>query len=77
MKKLANVASKTSRLPAGIAVESEEAVFSRQRVLAAIGMAQAAMARKYAYTDQAITAMPHATTRCSWSCASMPLSSSK
>jgi prophage DNA circulation protein len=57
MKKLANVAGKTSALPEGVAVKSEEAVFSRQRVLAAIGMAQAAMARKYAYTDQALTAM--------------------
>ena len=57
MKQLANVASKTSTLPAGAAVESEEAVLSRQRVLAAIGMAQAAMARRYGYVDQALAAM--------------------
>lgn len=57
MKKLANVASKSSVLPEGVAVESEEAVLSRQRILAAIGMAQAAMARKYGYVDQALNAM--------------------
>jgi prophage DNA circulation protein len=57
MKQLANVASKTSTFPSGVAVESEEAVLSRQRVLAAIGMAEAAMARKYGYVNQALAAM--------------------
>ena len=57
MKQLANVASKSSKLPADTAVESEEAVLSRQRILAAMGMAQAAMARKYGYVDQSLTAM--------------------
>ncbi|TAI61847.1 DNA circularization N-terminal domain-containing protein [Bradyrhizobium sp. Leo170] len=57
MKRLANAASHTSSLPAGAAAESEEAVLSRHRVLAAIGMADAAMARKYAYVDEALAAM--------------------
>jgi prophage DNA circulation protein len=57
MRRLANQASGSSDLPAGAAVESEEAVLSRHRVLAAIGMAEAAMARIYSYIDEALAAM--------------------
>ncbi|MBO4228453.1 DNA circularization N-terminal domain-containing protein [Bradyrhizobium neotropicale] len=57
MKRLANAASHISTLPAGVAEESEEAVLSRHRVLAAIGMAEAAMAQKYGYVDEALAAM--------------------
>ncbi|MEY9235406.1 prophage DNA circulation protein [Bradyrhizobium japonicum] len=60
MKRLANAAATTSSssmLPAGAATESEEAVLSRHRVLAAIGMAEAAMARTYAYVDEALASM--------------------
>lgn len=61
MTKLANTAASTTKLPVGTAADSEEAVLSRQRVLAAIGMAQAAMARKYATIDQALAAMDQTT----------------
>jgi DNA circularisation protein N-terminus len=54
MRRLANAAAKTSVLPAG--AESEEAVISRHRVLAAIDMAEAAMGRKYATVDNALVA---------------------
>jgi|SRR6187402_904540 len=57
MRRLANAATASSTLPAGAAVESEEAVLSRHRVLAAIGMAEAAMSRTYAYVDQALAAL--------------------
>jgi prophage DNA circulation protein len=57
MKGLVNVASGTSTLPAGAAAESEEAVLSRHRILAAIGMAEAAMGRKYDYVNQALSVM--------------------
>jgi prophage DNA circulation protein len=57
MRKLANAATSSSTLPAGAAVESEEAVLSRHRILAAIGMAEAAMSRKYAYVNEALLAM--------------------
>lgn len=57
MAQLANVAAITTKLPVGTAADSEEAAFSRHRVLAAIGMAQAAMARKYVTIDQALAAM--------------------
>lgn len=57
MRRLANAATTSSPLPHGVAVESEEAVLSRHRVLAAIGMAEAAMSRKYAYVDEALAAM--------------------
>jgi len=57
MRRLANAATASSALPAGAAVESEEAVLSRHRVLAAIGMAEAAMSRTYAYVDQALAAL--------------------
>ncbi|MGY2987717.1 DNA circularization N-terminal domain-containing protein [Bradyrhizobium sp. USDA 4508] len=57
MRILANQASGSSVLPAGVAADSEEAVLSRHRVLAAIGMAEAAMARIYSYVDEALAAM--------------------
>jgi prophage DNA circulation protein len=57
MKRLANAATTSSILPAGSAVESEEAVLSRHRVLAAIGMAEAAMSRTYGYVNEALTSM--------------------
>jgi len=56
MRRLANAATASSTLPAGSAVESEEAVLSRHRILAAIGMAEAAMSRTYGYVDQALAA---------------------
>ncbi|KRR21363.1 hypothetical protein CQ14_06855 [Bradyrhizobium lablabi] len=57
MRALANQASGSSVLPAGVAIDGEEAVLSRHRVLAAIGMAEAAMARIYSYVDEALAAM--------------------
>jgi prophage DNA circulation protein len=57
MRRLANAATASSRLPSGAATESEEAVLSRHRVLAAIGMAEAAMSRTYAYVDEALSSM--------------------
>jgi prophage DNA circulation protein len=56
-KKLANAAAKTSTFPTGVARTSEEAVLIRHRTLAGVGMAQAAMARKYSTIDEALTAM--------------------
>lgn len=56
MKQLANKAAGTSMLPAGVAVESEEAVLSRFRLLAGVGMAEAAMGRKYVTVDEALAA---------------------
>ena len=56
-RKLANAATTSSRLPAGYAVESEEAVISRHRILSAINMAEAAMGRKYATIDESLAAM--------------------
>lgn len=57
MTKLANVAAKTSVMPAGGAAESEEAVLSRHHILAGIGMAEAAMAIRYPSVDEALRAM--------------------
>ena len=57
MRQLANAATSASKLPAGTAAESEQAVLSRHRILAAIGMAEAAMARKYTYVGEALSAM--------------------
>lgn len=57
MRNLANAAAINSTLPhAGGAAHAEEAVVSRHRILAGIGMAEAAMGRKYAYVDQALLA---------------------
>lgn len=57
MKKLANAAATTSTLPYGIPSDSEEAALSRHRVLAGIGIANAAMSKKYFTVDEALTAM--------------------
>lgn len=57
-RRLANVATTgTANLPAGYAVLSEEAVVSRHRIQSAIGMAEAAMGRKYATVDECLTDM--------------------
>lgn len=57
MRGLANVAAVSSTLPeSGGAAHAEEAAISRHRVLAGIGMAEAAMGRKYSYVDQALQA---------------------
>jgi hypothetical protein len=56
MRALANLAAVVSDLPAGVARESEEAVLTRFRTLAGIGMAEAAMARKYGYIGEALEA---------------------
>src|SRR5262245_29407463 len=56
-RRLANVASFSSKLSKDRAARSEEAVLGRQRILAAIGMAEAAMARKYSFLDQSLAAM--------------------
>ena len=57
MRRLANQASGSSTIPPGVDDQSEEAVLSRHRVLAAIGMSEAAMARSYTYVDEALQAM--------------------
>lgn len=57
MKKLANAAARMSVLPPGFAETSENAVLSRHRILAGVGMAQAAMAQKYVTIDDALLAM--------------------
>ena len=54
---LANVATSSKKLPPGIATESEQAVLSRHRILAAIGMAEAAMGKKYKTIHEALAAM--------------------
>src|SRR5262245_30242449 len=56
-RKLANVALSDKLLPAGPAQDSEQAVLSRQRLLAAVGMAEAAMGRKYSTIDEALNTM--------------------
>jgi hypothetical protein len=55
-RKLANAANTLTGLPYGPAVESDEAVVSRHRILAAIGMAEAAMGRKYVTIDECLAA---------------------
>jgi hypothetical protein len=54
---LVNAATVTSNLPAGAATDSDEAVVSRHRLLAAVGMAEAAMGRKYKTIDECLAAM--------------------
>jgi prophage DNA circulation protein len=54
---LANAATNSTSLPAGEGTLSDEAVVSRHRILAAIGMADAAMGRKYATIDECLAAM--------------------
>jgi prophage DNA circulation protein len=56
-RRLANEAANPSVMPIAAAVASEEAVLSRHRILAAIGMAEAAMGRVYTYIDECLTAM--------------------
>jgi len=56
-RKLANVAKVTPNLPVtGYAVETDEAAVSRHRVLSGIGMAEAAMGRKYSTIQEALNA---------------------
>jgi Mu-like prophage DNA circulation protein len=55
-RRLANTATTATGLPPGPATESDEAVVSRHRILSAIGMAEAAMGRKYVTVDEALTA---------------------
>ena len=55
-RKLANVANTLAGLPYGPAAESDEAVVSRHRILAGIGMAEAAMGRKYPTTEECLAA---------------------
>jgi len=56
-RRLANASSSSSKLPAGPAADSEEAVLSRHRVLSAIGMAESALGRKYKTIDENQEAM--------------------
>ena len=56
-RRLANVAVASSDLPPGPATKSEEAVISRHRILAAIGMAEAAMGRRYTTIHDCLAAM--------------------
>ena len=56
-RQLVNAARPTPDLPVGPAEESNEAVVGRHRVLAAVGMAEAAMGRKYKTIDEALSAM--------------------
>jgi len=55
--RLVNFASFTSNHPVDIANTSEEAVLARHRVLGAIGMAEAALGRKYRHLGQGLAAM--------------------
>jgi hypothetical protein len=57
MRKLANAIPHPPELPHGVPSESAEAVIMRHRILAAVGMAEAAMSRKYAYVGEALQAM--------------------
>jgi DNA circularisation protein N-terminus len=56
-RRLVNISSFTSGFPTGLARESEEAVLSRHRTLGAIGMAEAAMGRKYAHLGEGLAVM--------------------
>lgn len=57
MRTLANVAAKSTRMPHGsVAARSEEAVLSRFHLLAGVKLAEAALAKKYRYTDEALQA---------------------
>jgi hypothetical protein len=55
MRRLANLAA--GKAHKGPGLEDMEAVMSRFRILAGIGMANAAMSRKYTYTNEALAAM--------------------
>jgi DNA circularisation protein N-terminus len=54
---LANTAQITPNMPAGVAEESDEAIVNRFRLLSGVGMAEAAMGRKYKSVDEALHAM--------------------
>ena len=54
---LVNFASFTSYHPVAIAQTSEEAALSRHRILGVIGMAEAAMGRKYRHLGEGLAAM--------------------
>ena len=56
-RSLVNFGSFTSYHPVEIAQTSEEAVLSRHRILGAIGMAEAAMGRKYRHLGEGLAAM--------------------
>jgi hypothetical protein len=56
-RRLANTATTSTHLPEGPAHDSEQAVLSRQRLLSAIGMAEAAMGRNYSNIDEGLAAM--------------------
>jgi hypothetical protein len=56
-RSLVNFASFTSYHPVHIAQTSEEAVLSRHRILGAIGMAEAAMGRKYRHLGEGLAVM--------------------
>jgi hypothetical protein len=56
-RRLANAAVVSSDLPPGPAIDSDEAVVSRHRLLAGVGMAEAAMGRKYATIDECLAMM--------------------
>lgn len=55
-RRLVNTAKPTPNLPEGAAVKSDEAVISRFRLLAGVGMAEAAMGRRYATVDECLAA---------------------
>jgi len=55
-RRFANTATTTPNLPPGPAVISDEAVVSRFRLLAGVGMAEAAMGRKYPTVEEALAA---------------------
>jgi hypothetical protein len=57
MRQLTNVAVKTPDVPDGYARDSMEAAMSRYRILGAVAMAEAAMARQYVHTDECLMAM--------------------
>ena len=57
MRRLVNVATSTPGLPPGPAVVSDESVVSRFRLLAGVGMAEAAMGRRYPTVDECLAAM--------------------
>jgi hypothetical protein len=55
-RKLVNAAVAATNLPVGIPSESDEAIVSRHRILAGIGMAEAAMGRKYPTVEECLAA---------------------
>jgi hypothetical protein len=55
-RKLVNVVTPLMRFPPGTATDSSESVMSRFRILAGIGMAEAAMGRRYVTVDECLMA---------------------